>query len=346
MTSGTDTTGHPDVSEISDLAEGLLPTTRTSDVRRHLAECPDCADVHAALEEIRGLLGTLPGVGDAARMPDDVVTRIDAALATEALLSTGLPAEGDEDGGSSAGTDADTAADSVPTPDAAAEADEVSRETSAPEASSAAGFSSPGSPASDRPSRPVRRPSLFTGPGRKRRRLDGRRRSAVLGALLTVAVVGAGGLMFELVENSPGGASSSSADSGAKTVPSSTVDAFSKNELENQVTDLLTGQQGGKADPDGPDDDAANSPGVAENPQTKLQPSVVVPDCIRLGLSQDDDALGAAPGTYNGDEAYLVVLPDASDRSRVVAYVVDATCVTDHTLTPGKVLLKQSYARP
>ena len=68
MTSTTDTAEHPDVAEISDLTEGLLPPSRTADVRRHLDECELCADVHASLEEIRGLLGTLPGPP---RMPDD-----------------------------------------------------------------------------------------------------------------------------------------------------------------------------------------------------------------------------------------------------------------------------------
>lgn len=90
MTSTTDTTQHPDVSEISDLTEGLLPPSRTADVRQHLDGCPLCADVRTSLEEIRGLLGTLPG---AHRMPADVAGRIDAALAAEALLDATAPEE-------------------------------------------------------------------------------------------------------------------------------------------------------------------------------------------------------------------------------------------------------------
>ncbi|GAA1505392.1 hypothetical protein GCM10009730_05690 [Streptomyces albidochromogenes] len=85
MTSTAGTAQHPDVSEISDLAEGLLPPTRTADVRRHLDGCALCADVQTSLEEIRGLLGTLPGPH---RMPADVAGRIDAALAAEALLDS------------------------------------------------------------------------------------------------------------------------------------------------------------------------------------------------------------------------------------------------------------------
>lgn len=88
MTSSTDTTRHPDVSEISDLTEGLLPPSRTSEIKRHLESCSLCADVHASLEEIRGLLGTLPGPP---RMPADIAGRIDAALAAEALLDATAP---------------------------------------------------------------------------------------------------------------------------------------------------------------------------------------------------------------------------------------------------------------
>lgn len=90
MTSTTDKAEHPDVAEISDLTEGLLSPARTEDVRQHLDGCTVCTDVYDSLEEIRGLLGTLPGP---ARMPDDVAERIDAALAAEALLSAAAPDE-------------------------------------------------------------------------------------------------------------------------------------------------------------------------------------------------------------------------------------------------------------
>ncbi|WP_424212808.1 zf-HC2 domain-containing protein [Streptomyces sp. BI20] len=88
MTSTTGTIGHPDVSEISDLAEGLLPPARTTEIREHLAGCALCADVRDSLDEIRALLGTLPGPP---RMPADIAGRIDAALAAEALLDATAP---------------------------------------------------------------------------------------------------------------------------------------------------------------------------------------------------------------------------------------------------------------
>ncbi|WP_327670981.1 MULTISPECIES: hypothetical protein [unclassified Streptomyces] len=80
MTSTTDTAEHPEITEISELAEGLLPPTRTTDVQQHLDGCALCADVLASLEEIRGTLGA---VSDPPRMPEEIASRIDAALAFE-----------------------------------------------------------------------------------------------------------------------------------------------------------------------------------------------------------------------------------------------------------------------
>jgi hypothetical protein len=86
VTPKTDTAGHPDVTEISDLTEGLLSASRASELLRHLDECASCADVHASLEEIRSLLGTLP---NPQRMPDDIADRIATALIAESGADSG-----------------------------------------------------------------------------------------------------------------------------------------------------------------------------------------------------------------------------------------------------------------
>ncbi|MFJ3584496.1 hypothetical protein ACIPPS_20025 [Streptomyces sp. NPDC090127] len=154
MTSTTgraDTAQHPDVSEISDLTEGLLSPSRTATVRRHIESCSLCADVQTSLVEIRGLLGTLPGPP---RMPADIAGRIDAALAAEALLDATSP-EVDSD------VSRETANDHAETPPSA---------TPAPAAS-----------------RPGGHPRAATGPGRPRSR---RRRIAALGAALSAAALG------------------------------------------------------------------------------------------------------------------------------------------------------------
>lgn len=83
MTSA-DTAQHPDVSEISELIEGLLAPSREGAVRRHIATCEECGEVHTSLEEIRSLLGD---TASHEPMPVDVADRIDAALAAEAAAT-------------------------------------------------------------------------------------------------------------------------------------------------------------------------------------------------------------------------------------------------------------------
>ncbi|MFI1419818.1 anti-sigma factor family protein [Streptomyces sp. NPDC020731] len=183
MTSTTDMAEHPDVAEISDLAEGILPSARSTDVRRHLDECTLCADVHASLEEIRGLLGTAPGPP---RMPAEVAGRIDAALAAEALLHATAPETAEEPAGTSP-----SSSDDGPV--------HVSRETSVSQ------------------DRPAGRPrSTTTGPGRKGRLRGGRRRVAVLGTVFTVAALGLGSVVLSSMNDGTG------QDEGPRTTVSDT----------------------------------------------------------------------------------------------------------------------------
>jgi len=278
VTSTTDTAGHPDVTEISDLTEGLLTPSRTADVERHLDECVLCTDVYTSLEEIRGLLGTMPAP---VRMPDDIADRIDAALASEA---------------------------------------DVSRETSAP---------------ADRlADRPTGHAHAATGPGRKDRARRGRRRTIVLSTVFTAAALGLGSLLV-----------SSLGDDSTQPEAAST---FSGQKVETQVAELL---KGGKV---------KNSPrsggpsvGIESHPSepgTNEHDGLIfnvptVPDCVMKGIGRKGaSVLGVKEGTYNGTDAYLVLLPAANDDTRVTAYVVDSACVKQPSV-PGEVLLTQSYAR-
>ncbi|MFF7979615.1 anti-sigma factor family protein [Streptomyces sp. NPDC007901] len=298
MTSTTDATGHPDVAEISDLTEGLLPPARTEEVRQHLDECELCTDVHASLEEIRGLLGDLP---DPPLMPADVAGRIDAALAAEALL------------------------------DATASVTHVSRETSPREMSSSG-------------DRPAGRPSASAGPGRKDRgRGRGRRRRTIaLGAVLTAAVLGAGSFFLQSLGGGDG-------TTTAQSKPTDSAGTFSKDTLQGQVKDLLgtkTNTQRGSQKPFGVESQDTGRPSSTQSPTIKLAPTTQVPVCVRQGISQTDLALGAKKGKYEGKDAYLVVLPDTSDASKVTAYVVDASCDSTGSASPGKVFLTESLTRP
>ncbi|MGW0610370.1 anti-sigma factor family protein [Streptomyces sp. NPDC002788] len=305
MTSTTDMAGHPDVAEISDLAEGLLPPSRTTDLRRHLDACELCADVYASLEEIRGLLGTLPG---RPRMPTDVANRIDAALAAEALLTATGPesAEGAEPVSAPpllSSSEDDRGAD-------------VSRETSTPA------------------ERPAGRPrSSTTGPGRKGRTRNGRRRIAVLGTAFTVAALGLGSVLLSSLGDQPPRDTTGERQTAL-------ADTFSEGKLQKQVTDLLAE---GKAEGGG----GSRTPWGAETAPGTNHPKVsreaVVPGCVRDGIGRDDAALAVENGRYQGKTAMLVLLPAASDNTRVTAYIVDATCVDHKTPPTGKILLERTY---
>lgn len=299
MTATQDTAGHPDVTEISDLVEGVLAPDRTVAVRQHLGDCVLCDDVRSALEEIRCALGTLPGP---VRMPADVAGRIDAALAAEALLSaSGTPT---------------TASPEAPDL-GAAPAPHVSRETKR----------SPTHPAGRSGGRPPNRQSSTAGgPGRKgepgaRTRATHRRRR-VLGAVLVTAALGVGIWVTQPFN---------------KDTPPPTAAAFSGQPLRQQVTGLL-----------GETDVATKS--TSPQPRTLVRPAADVPACVRAGLEDEGggEPLAARRGTFQEKDAYLVVLPDPSNDSQVIAYVVDASCIAKASSgkeTKGAVLLRRSYAR-
>lgn len=303
MTSTTDTAGHPDATEISDLTEGLLTASRASELRRHLDECASCADIHASLEEIRSLLGTLP---DPQRMPDDIADRIDAALVAESA------AVGDGDG------DGDAAGDGYGHDYGA----HVSRETSA--ADRPAGRAHPSS----------------TGPGRKARARRGHRKITVLGTVFTVAALGVASVVLSSLQDDKG------ADTAARGRASASADTFSEATLGNRVITLLDQAPKTQSTTHAPHSFGADSDRGADNPNVlKSGPTVTVPACVRQGISGTGAPLAAEKGTYDGEGAYLVLLPDPSGNSmRVTAYVVDASCVS-HPSASAKVLLSRSYTR-
>lgn len=303
MTFTKDMTGHPDVDELADLSEDLLPPSRAAEVRQHLEACPLCADVYASLEEIQGLLGASAAP---VPMPDDVALRIDAALAAEAAEARDrVPVPGDSPVPD--GTRSEPGSD---------EGAHVSRETSA----------------SVRPAGRAR--TSTTGPGRKGRRHGGRRRVAVLGTVFTVAALGLGSvLLTTLHDDTPAG--QAQAQETAR-------DTFSRTKLETQVATLLDEQtaSSGSTTPR-----SMGIEGGADQPKVFKEPTV--PACVREGIGRDDPALAAQSGTYQGVGALLVVLPDASDGTKVTAYLVDADCVTHPSSTPkAKVLLTRTYTHP
>ncbi|MET9359956.1 hypothetical protein ABZX93_03450 [Streptomyces sp. NPDC006632] len=326
MTSTTGTTEHPDVSEISELTEGLLPPARSADVRRHLQGCVLCADVRDSLAEIRDLLGTLPGPP---RMPADVVGRIDAALAAEALLNATTPE--DPEATRSEGTSRETAHVSRETPEAA----------TAPALAATATPPSPGASQTDRPAGHARA-AAGPGPGRGRKH---RRRATVLTAVLGAAAVGAG-IFF--VQNMQSPTPTPHAEPAQSQPSQSDGTAFSAGSLEGRVQSLLE-SQGGQSTQKAPSAQIAPSTKNApdsEKSSDGLRSAASIPPCVQAGTGRPSQMpLATEQGTYEGSRVFLVVLPDQGNPSNVEAYVIDASCESAAPSAHGKVLLTRSYPR-
>ncbi|MFE5710052.1 hypothetical protein ACFQ7J_04365 [Streptomyces sp. NPDC056501] len=311
MTSTTgkaDTTQHPDVWEISDLTEGLLSPSRSAAVRRHLDGCPLCADVRTSLEEIRGLLGTLPGPP---RMPAEIAGRIDAALAAEALLQATAPENGSP----------------------------VSRETSRPRTEPLP--SGAPSPATERP---AGRPTAATGPGRPGK--PRRRRIALvstLGAAFAAAVLGT-----SLLLSQGGGPTLGSADSAKKADASAVaMSPFSGSPVEERVHALLDQDASTAKTPQGIGPESMSAAeGTTSSPQRNRD--IAVPGCVLAGTGRTDAVLAHERGEYQGNPAYLLVLTDPTDSTRVQAFVLDASCADLPTSTgspAADLLLSETYPR-
>ncbi|MGW6464833.1 anti-sigma factor family protein [Streptomyces rubiginosohelvolus] len=322
MTPTPDLAQHPEVSEISDLTEGLLTPSRTAEVQQHLAECDLCAEVRDSLEEVRGLLGTMP---DPEPMPEDIAARIDTALAAEAL----------------------------PTSSTENEPVVVSRETTTAEGATTnrtATGSASVTGSTTAPDRPAGRSSAATGPGRRPGRR--RRRTVVLGTAFGAAVIGMS--VFFLQSLAPSGDAAKSVTDGGVSAADSSAPAYADGTLEAQVRDLLGDEASQKSpgvkkvppEADTKSSSEALTPEAEPSRSPMKAPVVAVPPCVQKATGRTTPALALDEGTYRGTDAYLVVLPHTSDSSRVQAYVVASSCVDTAPQSSGQLLLTRSYNRP
>ncbi|WP_405979750.1 anti-sigma factor family protein [Streptomyces sp. NBC_00158] len=316
-TTGTaGTTWHPEVSEISDLTEGLLSPSRTAEVRSHLGECALCADVLASLEEIRSLLGTLPGPP---RMPSSIAGRIDAALAAEALLDSTTPrAEA-------------TVPEAHPTGD-------VSRETSRTNA---------GGSGRSEAHRPTGHPSGPTGPGRRR----ARRRIAVLTGLAGAAACALAVFLFNGLGGTGSHDTATRNDTARASADSATPGEYTAQGLRQSVRQLLAGGGAVNTPKTAPGETDRSmglqnvSPGLAPADRLASPEAAPVPPCVQQATGRTEPPVATERGSYQGTPVYLVVLPHPDDASRVDAYLVPAGCADNPSQTPDKPLLTSTYPR-
>ncbi|MEU0811715.1 hypothetical protein [Streptomyces sp. NPDC005970] len=336
MTSSTDTDEHPEVTEISALAEGLLPPDRTSQVRDHLAACVLCAEVRDSLDEIRSLLGTLPGP---VQMPADIAGRIDAALAAEALLDATAPDD-------RIGVSRETPTLGTSSPDTIAPVDGayVSRETAKPTRSrKAIGEVEPISPGAAE--RPTGRPRAATGPGRRKSGPDTRptrptrpRRwpRTVLGAACAAAVIGLGSFLVQSGSTNPSNDAADTQTSKKQVSPDDAA-ALSAATLKSRVHALLADQKTSTASGDVRAQDTPDMPLRAEDPP--------VPSCVQAGTGRSEVPLAAQKDTYAGKDVFLVVLPHPADSDLVDAFVIDSACVAQSPSPAGARLVARTYPR-
>ncbi|WP_246150504.1 anti-sigma factor family protein [Streptomyces qinzhouensis] len=298
-------TQHPDVSEISDLTEGLLSPAQAVPLRQHLADCELCADIRASLEEIRTLLGAVPGTP---RMPTDVAERIDAALAAEALLDAERP-------------------------------EHVSRETSASSTPADPGENAaPGAV-----TRPAGHARGSTGPGRtaaQRRR----RRHSVLGAIVGVTAVGVGVFLFQSGDSDSAPSlnrtlaspSDRPRDYSASTLETRVRDLLTRPATREDTGTAMTADEQPGSPP-------AGVPGTELGGHTGTDPEV--PPCVQQGTGRATTPIAVEQGRYQGTDAYLLVLPVIGDIQQVEAFVVDAGCTSSSPSATGKLLLTDSFSR-
>ncbi|MFS0694323.1 zf-HC2 domain-containing protein [Streptomyces nitrosporeus] len=312
MTSATDAVEHPDVSEISDLTEGLLPPDRAADIRHHLASCAECHDTQVSLEEIRSLLA---GGGDEAHresMPEDIAARIDAALAAEPF----------------------------PVPASGAAAGVVSRET----------HDRTGEPGAA--ARPSGRPRGATGPGRRsaRRRRTVVLGSVFGAAVVGVSAFLLQSVQLPGASLSSADQAAGSAAKGAQDFSGPSLEEQVRHLLKAAPAPVDSEAEASEAGEGEPSADAKSpqdlTPGTLASGTPLRAPAVEVPLCVQRGTGRNTPALAVEQGSFEGTAAFLVVLPDASDPERVQAYVVDAGCVGSTPVTYGRLLRSDSYARP
>ncbi|MET9465645.1 zf-HC2 domain-containing protein [Streptomyces sp. NPDC006544] len=315
MSPTTGTVRHPDVSEISELAEGLLSPARTAEVRAHLADCALCADVRASLEEIRALLGTLPGP---ARMPADISGRIDAALAAEALLDATTPVGAGAPAGRSGPSDgrADT---------------DVSRETPPPAPLGGTGAMT----------RPSGHPAGPTGPGRRR----ARRRIALAGGLL--AACAAGVLLFNLTSGPQDAQDMSARPDVGSAQARSGAHPYTAQGLQGSVRELLASAGPQKKAPEQQNNtfgaESGSPPAPELAPGDREAPDV--PTCVQKATGRTESPLAFETGSFQGSDVFLLVLPHPGDPASVDAYVVGSACVATPGAPVEKPLLTSTYPR-
>ncbi|MEU1945574.1 hypothetical protein ABZ554_24895, partial [Streptomyces sp. NPDC020125] len=157
----------------------------------------------------------------------------------------------------------------------------------------------------------------------------------VLGGACAAAVIGIGSFFIQ------GGSSGEHGDGGtqAHASQSSGKSTLSSGTLKDRVHELL-------ADRKSTASNGVTGQGKSPDVPLRADDDPNVPSCVQSGTGRKEPALAAQQDTYDGQTAYIVVLPHPSDSSLVDAFVIDASCVSTSPKSPGELLVTRTYPRP
>ena len=333
---------HLTVDSVADHLEGLLPDTAAAEAERHLSSCPDCAAIRVDLVAVREMLAAQ----SAEPMPDAVALRIETMLAEAWTdLSAGRAAVSDTRVDVSA-ADADLAAaeDSATTVDLAARThgrpSRARRRRIIPVFAAAVGtigvvFSAA-----------VIGPELMGNSGDE----------DSAGSVTAGAPEGA---REDLLEDGAGGMAEAQGEEGVAGLQAIPVGQsgrdYTSYTFAAGVADLLAAaraQPGGYEAPLSPD--SARPPGSSFSPYSSQSPSAAdgpapstfalaepgqplapfadggarLRACIGELAEQDVEPILVDLGTFAGEPAVVIVLPDDSDPASATAWAVDQRCGT------------------
>jgi hypothetical protein len=113
--------------------------------------------------------------------------------------------------------------------------------------------------------------------------------------------------------------------------------------LEARVRGLLARTGGSPGDGGSSTSPSPQSNTTAGDEESGGPGTASLPSCVLDAINRPEEPLAAGEETYQGQDAYLVVLPHAADADRVDAYVVDADCAAEGPRASGEILAQATY---
>jgi hypothetical protein len=159
-----------------------------------------------------------------------------------------------------------------------------------------------------------------------------------LAAAAALIAVGLGGALIRSVDLD------SANDAGGGSASRDLAAAEAGDPLAEKVQRLLGGAADDATALESQSDGDAQAPDEANGQQLELD-AVSLPSCVRTAIDRTEEPLASAEERFQGQDAYVVVLPHPGDPDRVNAYAVAADCAARRPATAGEILDQGTYPR-